>query len=94
MARFFIIAGMAWYLKPLAGTLSDYFPIFGTRRYSYILGGSAALALLWIALGLGARTPGLMLGATTVLGTVLAIAMPLLARLWWKVGACSRPPAG
>ena len=73
MARFFIIAGMAWYLKPLAGTLSDYFPIFGTRRYSYILGGSAALALLWIALGLGARTPGLMLGATTVLGTVLAI---------------------
>ena len=73
MARFFIIAGIAWYLKPLIGTLSDYFPIFGTRRYSYILGGSAALALLWTALGLGPRTPGLMLGATLLLTTVLAI---------------------
>ena len=63
MARFFSIAGMAWYLKPLAGMLSDYLPIFGSRRYSYMLGGAAALALLWIVVGFGARTPLLMLGA-------------------------------
>src|SRR5271163_2353680 len=36
-AAFFFWAGLAWYLKPLAGIVTDAFPLFGTRRRNYIL---------------------------------------------------------
>ena len=36
-AAFFFWAGLAWYLKPFAGILTDAFPLFGSRRKSYIL---------------------------------------------------------
>jgi hypothetical protein len=49
-AAFFFWAGMAWYLKPLAGILTDAFPLFGTRRKSYILISSILAALSWLAL--------------------------------------------
>src|ERR1700747_1797526 len=47
-AAFFFWAGLAWYLKPLAGVLTDAFPLFGSRRRSYILVSAtlAALSLL------------------------------------------------
>ena len=32
MAAFFFWCGMAWYLKPFAGILTDAFRLFGTRR--------------------------------------------------------------
>ena len=32
MAAFFFWCGLAWYLKPLAGILTDAFPLFRTRR--------------------------------------------------------------
>jgi hypothetical protein len=32
MAAFFFWCGLAWYLKPFAGILTDAFPFFGTRR--------------------------------------------------------------
>src|SRR5438270_252674 len=36
-AAFFFWAGLAWYLKPFAGILTDAFPLFGSRRTSYLL---------------------------------------------------------
>ena len=32
MSLFLFFAGIAWYLKPLAGIISDSIPLFGTRR--------------------------------------------------------------
>ena len=49
-AAFFFWAGLAWYLKPLAGVLTDAFPLFGSRRKSYILLSAALAALAWWAL--------------------------------------------
>jgi hypothetical protein len=49
-AAFFFWAGLAWYLKPLAGILTDAFPLFGSRRKSYILLSSILAALSWLAL--------------------------------------------
>lgn len=46
IARFFALAGAAWYAKPLAGMLSDSVPLWGTRRRSYLLLSSALLILL------------------------------------------------
>ena len=37
MATFFAIAMSPWYFKPIAGLLSDAFPIFGSRRKSYMI---------------------------------------------------------
>src|SRR5271155_3737659 len=50
MAAFFFWAGLAWYLKPFAGILTDALPFFGTRRRSYILISASLAALSWLAL--------------------------------------------
>src|SRR5271166_2005319 len=49
-AAFFFWAGLAWYLKPLAGILTDAYPLFGSRRKSYILISSVLAAVSWLAL--------------------------------------------
>jgi hypothetical protein len=50
MAAFFFWAGLAWYLKPVAGILTDAFPFFGTRRRYYLLFSSGLTAVSWIAM--------------------------------------------
>jgi len=47
MAEFFFWCGLAWYLKPFAGILTDAFPIFRTRRRHYLLISSVLIALSW-----------------------------------------------
>jgi hypothetical protein len=37
MAAFFFWCGLAWYLKPFAGILTDAFPLLRTRRRHYLL---------------------------------------------------------
>src|SRR6201994_1696086 len=49
-AAFFFWAGLAWYLKPFAGILTDAFPLFGNRRKSYILISASFAGLSWLAL--------------------------------------------
>ena len=67
MAAFFFWCGLAWYLKPFAGILTDAFPFFGTRRRHYLLFSSALTALSWIGMGFLPHTYGsLLLGAMIV----------------------------
>ena len=49
-AAFFFWAGLAWYMKPLAGIATDAFPLFGRRRRSYLLAGATLAALAWLAM--------------------------------------------
>src|ERR1019366_6201133 len=49
-AAFFFWAGLAWYFKPFAGIFTDAFPIFGSRRKSYILISTTLAVLAWIGL--------------------------------------------
>ena len=44
-AAFFFWIGLAWYFKPFFGIVTDAFPLFGSRRKSYMLIG-ASLATL------------------------------------------------
>lgn len=53
MADFFAVAALAFYLKPIAGVLTDYIPFFGSRRRHYLLLSGLAGAALW---GLAATT--------------------------------------
>jgi len=48
MAGFLALIGLAWYLKPLAGLLSDHVPLYGTRRRHYLLLSGGAGALAWL----------------------------------------------
>jgi Na+/melibiose symporter-like transporter len=73
MARFFAIAAISWYLKPLAGMLSDHFPIFGSRSHIYLISGATATAALWLWIGFGPHTRYALLGAITVLSTVFVV---------------------
>ena len=52
MASFFFYCGIFWYIKPLAGILTDAFPLFGTRRRYYILISSVCAAAAWVVLAL------------------------------------------
>jgi predicted MFS family arabinose efflux permease len=49
-AGFFFWIGLAWYFKPFFGIFTDAFPLFGTRRKSYILIGSTLCLSSFIAL--------------------------------------------
>ena len=48
-AAFFFWIGLAWYFKPFVGIITDAFPIFGTRRRSYMILGATLATLGWIA---------------------------------------------
>jgi len=73
MAAFFFWTGLAWYLKPFAGILTDAFPFFGTRRRHYILFGSALTALCWIGMAFLPHTYGALLLGSMILSTFMVM---------------------
>jgi predicted MFS family arabinose efflux permease len=52
LAAFTWITTIPWFIKPVYGLLSDFVPLFGTRRRSYFLIMSATAALAAVALSL------------------------------------------
>jgi predicted MFS family arabinose efflux permease len=52
MSLFLFFSAIAWYLKPLAGLISDSIPLFGTRRRSYLMISAGTAAVCWIVLGI------------------------------------------
>jgi predicted MFS family arabinose efflux permease len=50
-ATFLAIVSVAWNIKPLYGLISDFFPLFGYRRKSYLLLTTALAAGGWYLLG-------------------------------------------
>jgi MFS family permease len=48
-SAFFLLSGIAWYFKPLAGILTDAFPIFGSRRKTYLVVSATLGTLVWLA---------------------------------------------
>jgi predicted MFS family arabinose efflux permease len=49
-AAFFFWMGLAWYFKPFFGIVTDAFPLFGSRRKSYMILGATLATLSWAAL--------------------------------------------
>ena len=50
-ATFLALVSVAWNIKPLYGLTSDFFPLFGYRRKSYLLLTTALAAAGWFLLG-------------------------------------------
>ena len=51
-AAFVFWSTLPWYFKPLVGIVQDAFPLFGTRRKSWMLVASVLTTVAWLALGL------------------------------------------
>jgi MFS family permease len=72
-AAFFFWAGLAWYLKPLAGILTDAFPLLGSRRRGYLLVGATCATLGWLAMTAAPDRYGPLLTIAIVLNVFLVI---------------------
>src|SRR6185437_10690502 len=73
-AAFFFWMGLAWYFKPFAGILTDAFPMFGSRRRSYILIGSGLATLAWAALYFTPHEYNKLLWVCIVLNAAMVVA--------------------
>lgn len=73
-AAFFFWITFAWYLKPLAGVLTDSVPLFGSRRRSYLLLSAMLATLCWVALAFTPHVYGKLLAVAMVLDCFLVLA--------------------
>jgi predicted MFS family arabinose efflux permease len=67
LAGFAWIITIPWFIKPLYGLLSDFVPLFGTRRRSYFLIMSATATLSAVAVSLMPAAPYAALAAVITL---------------------------
>lgn len=73
-SAFFFLAGLAWYFKPLAGILTDAFPILGSRRKVYLVASAAVGALVWVSVCFLPATYTALLAAMVLLGVFMMLA--------------------
>jgi hypothetical protein len=86
LAAFMLIATFAWNVKPIAGILSDAFPLFGTRRRHYMLLGAGLSALCWFLTGSVPRHYWPLLLATFGANTFMVIASTVMGGLMVEAG--------
>ncbi|HVZ07019.1 MFS transporter [Rhodopila sp.] len=72
-AAFFFWAGLAWYLKPFFGVVTDAFPLFGSRRKGYLIVGAALASLSWVAMIFTPRDYAHLLAVAIVLNVFMVI---------------------
>lgn len=61
------------YLKPLAAMLTDYVPLFGSRRRSYLVISAGLASLLWLTTLLTPNSPAMLTIACIGVGAMLAL---------------------
>ena len=87
VATFFAITALPWLIKPLYGLLSDFVPLFGRRRQSYLLVTSAVAAGAGLTLGgLAPHSYGWLALLFTVMGLGLAFTDVLVDALMVESG--------
>ena len=84
-AVFLAISTAAWYFKPLAGLLCDSFPLFGTRRRSYIILSSALAGACWLLFCV-ANSYAQFLVLTLILNAMMVISSTAIGGLLVEAG--------
>jgi predicted MFS family arabinose efflux permease len=92
VAVFFFWATFAWNLKPLAGILTDAFPLFGTRRRSYMVLGSLGAGVLWIVMGLFPNNYNMLLLASIGMNIATVVASTVMGGLMVEAGQAFGAP--
>jgi predicted MFS family arabinose efflux permease len=73
IAYFFLLIGIPWFIKPVYGLISDFFPLFGWRRKGYLLLSSSTACLMAFIAGFAADHSYWVLALLyTAMGTGLA----------------------
>jgi MFS family permease len=85
-ANFFAVATFAWYLKPLAGMLCDSFPLFGTRRRSYLVASSAVAGLCWTLFAFAPRTYWTFFALMVLINAAMMMASTTIGGILVEVG--------
>ncbi len=78
LSLFGLITGLAWYCKPIAGILTDAFPIFGTRRRHYLILSVLLAGVCWLAAGMVPKTLGSLTLIFTIVNCFLVMASTVL----------------
>jgi MFS family permease len=86
LAQFMFIATFAWNVKPIAGILSDSFPLLGTRRRHYMLFGAGLAALCWFLLGAVPKTYWPLLLAAFGANAFMVISSTVMGGLMVEAG--------
>ena len=73
-SAFFFFSGLAWYFKPLAGLVTDAFPVFGSRRKTYLLISATVGSLIWLTVLAAPPTYATLLTIMVVLGVFMMFA--------------------
>jgi MFS family permease len=73
-SAFFFLAGLAWYFKPLAGILTDAFPVFGSRRKLYLVASATLGTLVWLSVCLLPANYTALLSSMILLGVFMMLA--------------------
>src|SRR5664280_92023 len=85
-ANFFAIATFAWYLKPLSGLLCDSFPLFGTRRRSYLILAAAVAGLCWSLFAVAPRSYAAFFWLMVILNGAMVIASTTIGGILVEAG--------
>ena len=86
VAEFFMWATFAWSMKPLAGVLTDAFPIRGSRRRAYLVLGGLIGGLCWALLGVVTGNYHLFLLISILLNVGLVLASTAMGGLQVEAG--------
>ena len=85
-ANFFAIATFAWYFKPVAGLLCDSFPLFGTRRRSYLILAGAVAGLAWLLFAIVPPSYSAFLWLMVMLNGAMVVASTCIGGLLVEAG--------
>ena len=86
-AYFLTIMALPWNVKPLSGLLSDFLPLWGYRRKSYLVLVNTAMVLCWLSLVFApAYTYGFLLSALTACALGFAFSDVLCDALMVETG--------
>ena len=86
VAEFFMWATLAWSMKPLAGVLTDAFPIRGSRRRAYLVLGGLVGGSAWALLGVVTGNYHLFLLVSILLNIGLVLASTAMGGLQVEAG--------
>jgi hypothetical protein len=85
-ANFFAVATFAWYLKPIAGLLCDSFPLFGSRRRSYLILASVLAGLTWSLFAIAPRSYATFFWLMVSLNAAMVVASTSIGGLLVEAG--------
>ncbi len=92
VAFFFFWATFAWNLKPVAGILTDAFPLFGTRRRHYMLLGATFAGICWAIMGAFPSNYSILLGASAMMNVAMVFSSTVMGGMMVEAGQAYGAP--